>query len=148
MKIEEVPQDSGFLIEGKVRDVCYAIDENGHYRPVLSKGWKPKNLAMQMAWDQVYENARQIREEVLSGRLSPLAFYMEISLMTPLILSEYTGIPRRRIRKHLKMKHFKKIDPKELARYAGAMNLTPVVLTDQTRIRDFVFSDEPAPFAE
>jgi hypothetical protein len=78
MKINDVPQDdAGFLKEGKVRDVCYATDEEGKYTQVLSVGWDPKNEAIRQAWDQIHAKAEKVRQKVLKGKLSPLAFHME-----------------------------------------------------------------------
>ena len=42
MKIDEVPQDKGYLIEGKISDLNYAVDKNGNYTSKQSKGWQPK----------------------------------------------------------------------------------------------------------
>jgi ATP-dependent 26S proteasome regulatory subunit len=56
MKINEVPQDEAYMIKGKIRDVCYALDKDGHYTSALSMGWKPKNEAIKLAWEQVYEH--------------------------------------------------------------------------------------------
>jgi hypothetical protein len=42
MKTNEVLQDKAYFEEGKIRDVCYAVDDNGNYTRVLSLGWEPK----------------------------------------------------------------------------------------------------------
>ena len=94
MKLDEVPQDEAFLIEGKIRDVCYVVDKDGHYTSVLSKGWTPKNEAIKLAWDRIYEHAEEIRRQVLEGKLSPIALYMEINIMDIIILADYMGIPK------------------------------------------------------
>lgn len=135
MKINEVPQDGAFLIEGRIRDLCYVVDDKGKYTKVLSKGWAPKNDAIRLAWDRIYENAEGIRQKVLSGILSPLALYMELNVMDVKILASYTGLPRRRVRKHMKMKGFRKLTPELVQTYAGALNLTPDELMDMERIR-------------
>jgi hypothetical protein len=135
MKINEVPQDGAFLIEGRIRDLCYVVDEKGKYTKVLSKGWAPKNDAIRLAWDRIYENAEGIRQQILSGILSPLALYMELNVMDVNILASYTGLPRRKVKKHLKMKGFRKLTPKLVQTYAGALNLTPDELMDMERIR-------------
>lgn len=135
MKINEVPQDGAFLIEGRIRDLCYVVDDKGKYTKVLSKGWAPKNDAIRLAWDRIYENAEGIRQQVLSGILSPLALYMELNVMDVNILASYTGLPRRRVRKHMKMKGFRKLTPELVQTYAGALNLTPDELMDMERIR-------------
>jgi len=135
MKINEVPQDGAFLIEGRMSDLYYVVDDKGHYTKVLSKGWAPKNDAIRLAWERIYEKAEEIRQQILSGILSPIALYMELNVMDVNILASYTGLPRRRVRKHLKMKGFRKLTPELVQTYAGALNLTPDELMDMERIR-------------
>ncbi len=125
MKIKDVPQDdAGFLIEGKVRDVCYAVDEDGNYKQVLSIGWDPKNEAMRFAWDQVHEKAAKVRQLVIAGKLSPVAFHMERTMMTVGLLAQYTGFSYFSVKRHRKPKGFAKLEKSELAKYAEAFNIT------------------------
>jgi hypothetical protein len=142
MKIDEVPQDDAYLIEGKIRDLCYAVDKDGNYTSALSLGWKPKNEAMRLAWEQVYEQVEEKRQLVLAGKLSPIAFYMELNIMTPSLLAEYTGYSRWKIKRHLKMKHFVKLGPEVLAKYAEALNITPAELVDTNRLHKIVLKHE------
>jgi len=142
MKIDEVPQDEAFMIRGKIRDLCYVVDKDGHYTSTLSMGWKPKNEAIKLAWEQIYEHVEDKKQQVMAGKLSPIAFYMELNIMNPAILASYTGISRWKVRRHLKMKHFKKLSPAVLAKYAEALNISPAELIDIERIRKIVFKHE------
>ena len=49
MKIEEVPQDLKYYEGTVVRDVNYAVDDEGHYKAVMSDGWAPKTEALALA---------------------------------------------------------------------------------------------------
>ena len=142
MKIDEVPQDGAYMIEGKIRDLCYAVDKDGRYTSTLSMGWKPKNEAIRLAWEQVYEHVEEKRQLVLAGKLSPIAFYMELSIMTPSLLAEYTGFSRCKVKRHLKMKHFVKLKPEVLAKYAESLNITPAELVDLEKLREIVIKHE------
>lgn len=142
MKLEEVPQDEAFLIEGKIRDLCYVVDKDGHYTHVLSKGWSPKNEALRLAWELVYEEAEAIRNLILEGKASPIAFYMKINVMDEHILATYMDLSRRKVRKHLKMKHFLKLSEDMLARYAAVLNITPGDLVNVERIRTMTLTHE------
>jgi len=124
MKKNEVPQDDDGLQQGKFRDVCYALDEDGNYVTVLSTGWSPKNDALKQAWEQVNEKAEEARRDVLEGRRSLLAWHMEKNIMAIKLLSEYTGIARRKIKKHLKPDVFSTLDKSVLQKYADAFNIT------------------------
>ncbi len=142
MKIEEVPQDKGYMIDGRISDLNYAVDEQGKYVSRQSRGWQPKNEAMTMAWDVVFDRAEEIRKQVLSDVLSPLAFYMELNVMDPSILSGYTGIAKWKVKRHLKMKNFRKINPRNMARYAEVFGMTRLELEDTERVRTMVLKHE------
>jgi hypothetical protein len=124
MKKAEVPQDNEGLLEGKLREVCYAVDESGNYTTVLSTGWTPKNAALKQAWDVVNEKIEEVKNKVLEGKLSPVAYFMEKNIMDLKLLSEYTGISKWRIKRHLKPKNFNKLDHETLSKYASAFETT------------------------
>jgi hypothetical protein len=142
MKIDEVPQDKGYLIEGKISDLNYVVDKEGHYTSKQSKGWQPKNEAITLAWDVVFERTGEARSQVLAGNLSPIAFYMELNIMDIAILSSYTGISKWKVRKHLKMRNFNKLKPSLLVKYAEALNITPAELVNVERIREMEIKHE------
>src|SRR6056300_1288442 len=124
MKKNEVPQDDDGLQQGKFRDVCYVVDDNGNYTTELSTGWSPKNEAMKQAWEEVNEKVEKARQDVLSGKSSILAWHMEKNIMEIKLLSNYTGIARRKIKKHLKPDVFSSLDESVLQKYADTFNIT------------------------
>jgi len=136
MNVNEVPQDEAFLEEGKIRDLCYVVDEEGKYTKVLSKGWGPKNDAMRLAWSTIYEEAEKTRNRVLAGELSPVAYYMQVNVMGIRMLAGYMDLPRWKVRRHLKMKGFKKLKPEILSRYAEVFGIETADLTETERLRD------------
>ena len=123
MKKQEVPQDMGHA-EGHFREVTYAVDENGNYVPVLSKGWKPKNDALSLAWEEINEKAEKVLEKVREGRASPIAYFMELRMMDVKMLSQYTGYSKWRVRRHLKPKGFGRLDEDRLKLYAEVFDIT------------------------
>jgi hypothetical protein len=123
MKKKDVPQDEG-LSEGLFEDICYALDENGNYTVVPTTGWQPKTDAMLQAWDVIHEKVEQVRQRVFAGELSPIAYYMEKNIMDVKLLAEYAGLPKRKVRKHLKPGHFDKLDEKVLERYAETFGIS------------------------
>jgi hypothetical protein len=137
MRVNEIPQDKGFLIEGKISDLNYAVDDSGKYISRQSLGWQPKNEALSMAWDIVHEKTVHARQEVIAGILSPIAFYMELNLMDVKILSSYTGISKWRVKRHLKMRIFKKLHRGVYEKYARAFNIQVADITDINKIREF-----------
>jgi hypothetical protein len=131
MKKKEVPQDEG-LNEGLFEDVCYALDDNGNYVAVGSTGWQPKTDALLQAWDVINEKIEQVRQQVLSGELSPIAYYMEKNLMDLKLLADYAGLPKRKVRKHLKPDRFKILDDQILLKYADTFGISIETLRNFT----------------
>ena len=124
MKANEVPQDLHYFKDNVIRDVIYAVDENGQYTPVISDGWSVKNDALGAVWDDIREQCEAIRQQVIAREVSPLAFHMKKALQDIGTLSCYSAIPKRKIRKHLKYDEFMKLDDAVLQKYADAMRIT------------------------
>ena len=64
MKIEDVPQDLKYYKGTNVRDVNYAVDENGQYKAVLSDGWDAKTDALDVAWEEVEEQCQEVLDRI------------------------------------------------------------------------------------
>jgi hypothetical protein len=124
MKIEEVPQDSRFLDNSNLRDIYYATDENGNYCQVTSVGWEPKNEALSLTWESISEEAELVRQEVLAGEKSPLAYHIVTRLFDVAMLASYSGIPKKTIKKHLQPQAFEHIDDATLKKYATVLDVT------------------------
>ncbi|MDD5722773.1 MAG: hypothetical protein PHY29_03435 [Syntrophales bacterium] len=137
MKRDQVPQDDANLMEGRSREVCYAVDEKGNYVQALSAGWEPKNVALLQAWEQIDAQAKAAFHLVKTGKISPLAFFMAKYMFDVKLLSEYTNIPKRRIKTHLKPEHFKDLDKKTLEKYADAFNIPSDELVNYCAQADF-----------
>jgi hypothetical protein len=129
MKKKEVPQDEG-LNEGLFEDVCYALDDEGNYTAVTSTGWQPKTDALLQAWEVIHEKVEQVRQQVLAGELSPIAYFMEKNLMDIKLLADYAELPKRKVRKHLKPERFQKLDGQTLAKYAGIFKISVETLSN------------------
>lgn len=129
MKVDEVPQDLKYFQNTVMRDVAYAVDENGNYTSVLSDGWSVKNDALELAMDNIYEGCEEIRQRVLAGETSLLEYYAAKNIMDIDLLSDYTGISKRNIRKHFDPKVFAQLDQKTLEKYADVLRITAEELT-------------------
>lgn len=124
MKVEEVPQDNRYLDGTVMRDLTYAVDKDGNYKAVQSLGWSPKNDALEYTLDYIDEECEEIAQRVREGQTSPLEYHMEKSIMSIELLSEYTGIAKRKIKKHFNPVEFAHLDENTLRKYAEALRLT------------------------
>jgi len=124
MKAKEVPQDLKYFKDKVVRDFTYAVDDEGRYTSVVSDGWVVKNDAVEIVWDDILAECEPVRQQVLAKELSPIAYHMKKNLLDISLLSGYSGIPKRKIKKHLRYEEFMKLDDAILQEYADAMRIT------------------------
>jgi hypothetical protein len=121
MEKKDVPQDKG--IYGQWHGICYALDENGKYTLTPSAGWEPTNLANRQAWELLEQEIAEIIEKVKEDELSPLAYHMARNLMDVKMLSLYAGLSRWRVKRHLKPRVFRRLNPAILERYAKVFKI-------------------------
>jgi hypothetical protein len=123
MKIEEVPQERGIMPDN-IYEVCYAIDDDGHYVLTASAGWNPKNIANNQAWEVIEEEIAKALKGIHTGKLSPLAFHMAKNQMDTTLLAQYAGYSRWRVKRHLKPAVFRRLNPAVLERYSDVFGIT------------------------
>lgn len=124
MKKEDVPQDGNNMHEGSFRQLFYATDNAGQYVPVTSVGWEPENVAMQQAWEEINERVQQAHARVLAGEISPVAYYMEKTIMDLPLLASYVGKFQWQVKRHMKPAVFNKLSEGMLRKYAAAFKIT------------------------
>jgi len=123
MKIKDVPQDSKFLKNTVIRDIAYALDDEGNYTSAISEGWEAKNDALDITWEEINKKCEEIREKVLDGEFSPLAYHLEKNIMDIALFARYTGQSKRTAKKYLKPENFKKLDNNILQHYAEVLRI-------------------------
>ncbi len=126
MKVQEVPQDDANMLEGKTKEIQFALDKNGNYTEVKSVGWEPKNIILQEAWNEVNENITNAINLVENGGKSPIYFFMHKNIMDIKLLSQYTGFCVFTIKRHLKPNVFKNLSDKKLEKYLKTFNLNSI----------------------
>lgn len=125
MNVNEVPQDPKDFKEGdKLKKLMYAVGKDGKYTGINSAGWEVENFAMKQAWDVADEELKETYDKVKAGELSPIAFYMQKSLMELPLLAKYAGKWQWQVKRHMKPDVFKKLDAAMLQTYAGIFNIT------------------------
>jgi len=140
MRKDNVPQDVG--LAGPLREVVYAVDEDGAYEAVASYGWDPKTVALSQAWDQIIKELESIARRVAAGELSPLAWHMTRHQMPPALLAQYVRINRWRIRRHMKAGPFRRLKASHLERYAEAFGIRVAELMTIPDAPDLTFTIE------
>ncbi|MBT8350322.1 MAG: helix-turn-helix transcriptional regulator [Deltaproteobacteria bacterium] len=123
MKTKEVPQERG-TISDNIHEVCYAVDDDGHYEVIASAGWEAKNIANNQAWELIEQEIAKALKGIYAGKLSPLAFHMAKNQMNLGLLAQYAGFSRWRVKRHLKPGVFKRLDQAVLERYSDVFGIT------------------------
>lgn len=125
MKTNEVPQDKRDFKEGdKIHKLMYAVDNDGKYTGITSAGWEAENIATKQAWDAVDEELAETADKVKNGELSPIAYYMQKSLMEVALLASYVGKWQWQVKRHFKPSVFNKLSTDMLAKYAAVFNIS------------------------
>jgi len=124
MQLDEVPQDGlDYKDRDQLRKLMYALDKDGHYTGVASVGWEAENAATKGAWDEATEVLNETRIAVQQGTLSPIAYYMQRSLMDVSLLSKYVGKWQWVVKRHMKPAVFAGLSDKVLQQYAQVLNI-------------------------
>ena len=130
MKKEEIPQDESNLSKSKVKELCYATDENGNYTTGLSTGWEPKTIALENSINAINERIEEAKQDIKSGKASPIVYFMELHRMDWITLADYVGMWKWRVKRHAKPSVFKKLNQKILQKYADAFQISVAELTN------------------
>ncbi|MBS1764655.1 MAG: hypothetical protein JSS90_06780 [Bacteroidetes bacterium] len=123
MNKKDIPQDHSALVN-YIRELCYAVGENGNYETANSTGWEVKTNALDVAWKDIETRIIAAKDKVLRGEASPVLFYMELRLMDMKILSGYTGFWQWTIKRHMKPEVFKKLSEAKLKKYADVFEVS------------------------
>ena len=110
MKKEEIPQDESNLSKSNVKELCYATDENGNYTTGLSTGWEPKTIALENSINAINERIEEAKQDIKSGKASPIVYFMELHRMDWITLADYVGMWKWRVKRHAKPAVFKKLN--------------------------------------
>ncbi|MDT7828587.1 hypothetical protein RQM65_07920 [Pricia sp. S334] len=124
MKKKEVPQDKSNLEKANIKDMVYAVGENGEYTTELSTGWEPKSIALDNAIREIEERTEAAKARFLRNESSPIEYYMELHKMDIPILASYVGLWQWRVKRHLKPVVFKKLKSKTLQKYADVFEIS------------------------
>lgn len=123
MRSKEIPQDHDSFYDGALR-ACYAVDDEGRYVLVTSRGWQVETLATRQAIEDLERKLEQVRRDVVRGASSPLAYHMASRMMTARILAQSAGFMLWRVRRHLKPRVFARLPASILERYAEQLDLS------------------------
>jgi hypothetical protein len=123
MKVHEVPQDAENYYEDWGGRKVYALDNQGHMTGAIQNGWAVETFCMGLAWKEVKRKVDLALELVGQGSLSPLGVHIEARMTNVALTAAQTGIPRWKVRGHLKPRNYAKLTIDQKKPYEKAFRL-------------------------
>jgi len=122
MRENEVPQEINNTLDGN-RKAIYAIDEEGNYKTVASKGWSVEEIVTSQAVEEFERLASDALKRAEDKKCSMLEYYMYSNRMDLELLSQTTGFFKWTIKRDFKISNFKKMSKKRFKIYADILDL-------------------------
>ncbi|MEE4198174.1 MAG: hypothetical protein V2I54_11055 [Bacteroidales bacterium] len=115
--------------------VLYVEKDDGSYGPIQTGSYISKNY-LDDFWEKMVKLRLSLLEKLKKNEITPVYYYKMIHDFNDLELSRRTGIALFRVKRHQKVKKFKKIKLADLQRYAYAFdipvaNLLQIIALDQ-----------------
>ena len=109
---------------GQFRELFYSYGANGNFEKRVGYHGESTRVTLQQAWDLFNERIEEAKQKVKAGLASPILYFMEKTLVTPMDLSMHTGIMVWRVKRHLKPKVFKRLNEKTLIKYTEVFKIS------------------------
>jgi hypothetical protein len=115
----DIPQESNSTLNGK-RKVMYAPNDDGEFER-FNYGSSVEEYATKLA---VEEYEILMEKSLKNPDSSPIEYFMYKNRMDMPTLASIVGMFQIRVKRHLKMSIFKKLNDKMLEKYASAFHTT------------------------
>jgi hypothetical protein len=123
-EVKDQPENTNELIYTYNRELFYHFDREKGFTQEVNYQNPNNQVIIKQSWDVAAQRLEEVKELVIIGKLSPVAYFMEKILMEVPMLAAYMEIPKWRVRRHMKSKVFKKLKPELLDKYAGVFGIT------------------------
>lgn len=124
MKKQDLPQDESNLQSANMTEVLYVTDENDNYTTANSIGWDAKKAALEESMELINERIEEAKQNVANNLVSPIVYFMELNKMDVQVLAAYVNMWQWTVKRHAKLKIFKKLSDSTLKKYADAFGIS------------------------
>lgn len=128
MKKIDVPQENNSTLDGQ-KKVMYGTNKKGEFQRI-NYASSVEEFATITAVQEYKELEKECLEDIKKDISSPIKYYMYKNRMDLPTLSSMVDMFSFRVKRHLKMKHFKKLNNKILQKYADAFDIKIEELKD------------------
>lgn len=123
LKEEHSPEED--LIYKNNRELFYSFNsEQNCYTRKVDYQYQANQVIIKQGWDVLEDRLDDLKNRVIKGELSPLAYFMEEKQMDVPMLAGYAGVRKWKVRRHLRPKNFIKLPHEELKKYASALQVS------------------------
>lgn len=103
--------------------ILYVEKEDGKYEPLQTGSYITKNFLDD--YELKRRNLKEsLKKQVVSGKISPVYYFMVLEDLTISELSARTGIRKGKVKKHIQADNFHAIPKEILQHYAEVFNVT------------------------
>jgi hypothetical protein len=103
--------------------ILYVEKEDGKYEPMQTGSYITKNYLDDYELKR-HHLEESLKKQVLTGKVSPIYYYMVLEELTLSELAARAGIRKGKVKKHLEARHFNTIPQEILQLYADVFNIT------------------------
>lgn len=128
MKKIEIPQENNSTLDGQ-KKVMYGTDENGDFQRI-NYASSVEEFATITAVQEYIELEKECLEDIKNNIASPIKYYMYKNRMDLPTLASAVNMFSFRVKRHLKMAIFKKLNDKILQKYADVFDIKIEELKD------------------
>ena len=129
-KVKDQSTDNNELIYTYNRELFYHFDKEKGFTQEVHYQNPDNQVIIKQSWDAAAQRLEEVRQLVVIGKASPIAYYMEKILMEVPMLAAYMDISKWRVKRHMKQRVFQKLKPETLAKYAEIFGITVAELTN------------------
>ncbi|MCK4748011.1 MAG: helix-turn-helix transcriptional regulator [Bacteroidales bacterium] len=102
--------------------ILYAEKEDHSIGPVQTGSYLAGNYLDEFY--HIWGNfEKELFEQLMKGEISPISRYRSLEELSVSELASRAGLSKRKVKKHLKYKHFRKAKVEDLLRYADVFNV-------------------------
>ncbi|MFZ4520458.1 MAG: hypothetical protein ACOYNC_02060 [Bacteroidales bacterium] len=129
-KVKDQSTDNNELIYTYNRELFYHFDKDKGFTQEVNYQNPNNQVIIKQSWDAAAQRLEEVRQLVVIGKASPIAYYMEKILMEVPMLAAYMETSKWRVKRHMKQRVFKKLKPETLAKYAEIFGISVDELTN------------------
>lgn len=102
--------------------IMYVEKEDGSFGPIQTGSYISKNY-LDDFWQKMMKLRNSLLEKLKNNEITPIYFYKLIHDFNDVELSRRSGIPVFKVKRHQKVKSFKKISLSDMSKYAYAFDI-------------------------